>query len=159
MKTFLISLLCIAGSIASAQENPDKYIETLRQDLKTNKVALITEAMDLPDSVSAKFWPVYREYDHELSKLGDRRVALVKEYAASFDAMTNEKAGSIMKSFFANQQDRMALLKKYYSKVEKTLGAITAAKFVQVETQIQDLVDLQIGSQLPLMKKTVEGKK
>jgi len=28
-----------------------------------------------------------------------------------------------------------------------------------VETQIQDLVDLQIGSQLPLMKKTVEGKK
>ena len=152
MKTFLVSLLFIAGSIASAQENPDKYIETMRQDLKTNKVALITGAMNLPDSVSAKFWPVYREYDHELSNLGDRRVALIKDYAASYSAMTNDKAASIMKKFFANQQDRMALLKKYYGQMEKALGAITAAKFVQVEAQIQDLVDLQIGSQLPMFK-------
>jgi len=159
MKTFLVSMLFVAGFIASAQENPDKYIETLRQDLKTNKVALITEAMNLPDSVSAKFWPIYREYDHELSKLGDRRVALIKEYAASYSAMTNDKAAGIMKNFFANQQDRMALLKKYSGQMQKTLDAITAAKFVQVEAQIQDLVDLQIGSQLPLFKHAGETKK
>ena len=158
MKTLLVSLLFVTASIASAQEDVDKYLELMRQDLKADKVALVTEAMNLTGDASTTFWPIYRDYDHELSKLGDRRIALIKDYAANYAAMTNEKAKSIMKDFFKNHNDRLGLLNKYYAKMEKALGAITAAKFVQVESQIQSLIDVQLASQLPLIRKP-EAKK
>ena len=159
MKTLLVSLLLLAASIASAQEAFDKYVELMRQDLKADKVALITEAMDLSGDASTKFWPIYRDYDHAISKVGDRRVALIKDYAATYTAMTNEKAGSIMKSFLKNQKDRLDLLSTYSAKIGKALGAITAAKFVQVESQIQSLIDVQIAAEMPLIKKPGEAKK
>jgi hypothetical protein len=159
MKTLLVSLFLFIASIASAQEEFDKYIELLRQDLKADKVALITEAMDLTGDASNKFWPIYRDYDHELSKLGDRRVALIKDYAANYTAMTNEKAKSIMTNFFKNQKDRLDLMNKYSEKMEKAIDALTAAKFVQVESQIQSLVDIQLASEMPLIHKPKEAKK
>jgi len=159
MKTLLVSLFLFIASIASAQEKFDKYIELLRQDLKADKVALLTEAMDLTGDASTKFWPIYRDYDHELSKVGDRRVALIKDYAATYTAMTNEKAKSITKNFFKNQKDRLDLMNKYSAKMEKTLDAITAAKFVQVESQIQSILDVQLASEMPLISKPEGSKK
>lgn len=159
MKTLFVSLFLFVASIASAQEAFDKYIELLRQDLKADKVALITEAMDLTGDASTKFWPIYRDYDHELSKVGDRRVALIKDYAANYTAMTNEKAKSIITGVFKNQKDRLGLLEKYYAKMEKALGATTAAKFIQVEMQIQYLLDVQLASEMPLISKPGEPKK
>ena len=156
MKTLLVSLLLLTASIAGAQEEFDKYVESLRQDLKADKVALITDAMDLTGEASTKFWPIYRDYDHELSKVGDRRVALIKDYAASYTTMTNEKAKSIMKSFFKNHKDRLDLMDKYSVKMEKALDAITAAKFLQLENEIQALLELQLASELPLIKKPMK---
>jgi len=159
MKKVLFFLLLVTASIAIAQEQFDKYIATLRADMSADKTALVTAAMNLSGEASNKFWPVYRDYDHELAKLGDRRVALIKEYAASFDSLTDAKANSIMKGFFKNHHDRLGLLEKYYGKMEKEVGAVTAAKFVQVENQISSYVELQIASNLPLIKKVGEGKK
>ncbi|HMK39585.1 MAG TPA: hypothetical protein VK569_09605 [Bacteroidota bacterium] len=159
MKKILFLILVVTASIAMAQEAFDKYIATLRADMSADKTALMTAAMNLSGDASNKFWPVYREYDHELAKLGDRRVALIKEYAAGFDSLTDAKATSIMKGFFRNHHDRLSLLEKYYGKMEEAVGAVTAARFVQVENQIQSYVELQIASNLPLIKKVGEGKK
>jgi len=159
MKTLLVSLLLFTASIASAQQGFDKYTESFRQKLTTDKVALIGEAMDLTEDASTTFWPIYRDYTYQLSKLGDRRLALIKDYAAHYTTMTDEKAKSIMKDFFKNHKDRLDLLNSYYAKFEKALGAITAARFVQLESQIQTVVDLQLASELPLIKKADEPKK
>ena len=53
---------------------------------------------------------------------------------------------------FALEKRRTKLKKKYFKKFEKALSAITAAKFIQVENQINLLIDLQIASDLPLIK-------
>ena len=39
--------------------------------------------MGFTEAEDAAFWPIYREYDSEMAKLGDERVALIAEYAAS----------------------------------------------------------------------------
>jgi hypothetical protein len=53
---------------------------------------------------------------------------------------------------FALEKRRTKLKKKYFKKVEKALSATIAAKFIQVESQINLLADLQIASELPLIK-------
>jgi hypothetical protein len=53
---------------AQAMEGPQtaKYLELLRQDLRTQKTAIVTEAMNLTDAQSATFWPVYDEFSREM---------------------------------------------------------------------------------------------
>ncbi len=130
----------------------DAYIELLRSDARTQKVAVVAEALQLTDEESTAFWPVHREYELELSKIIDDRIELIKNYAQNYDNLTNEKAKELARKVFALEKRRTKLKKKYFKKFEKALSAIIAAKFIQVESQINLLIDLQIASELPLIK-------
>jgi len=50
------------------------------------------------------------------------------------------------------EKKRTKLKKKYFKRFERALSATIAAKFIQVENQINLLIDLQIASELPLIK-------
>jgi hypothetical protein len=67
----------------------------LRADLKAQKEAIIKETMQLNEQQAAVFWPIYRQYDAEQTKLGDEKLAIVQDYAANFMIMTNEKADEL----------------------------------------------------------------
>ena len=100
---------------------------------------------------AAKFWPIYNEYDAALAKLNDQRVANIKEYARSYNQMTDAKADELVQNALAYHKQRAELLAKTYDRVKQALGAITAARFVQVEGQLLALIDLQTASQLPVV--------
>ncbi len=143
------ALIVLAPASAVAQE---QYIELLRSDLKTQKVAIVTEAMQLSDAEAESFWPVYREYQFELDKLADQRLALIRDYAENFEMMTDEKAKQLAEGSFAIQEERLNLWKRYYGEFEQAVGSINAAKFMQLDNAITMLVDLQIAASLPLIQ-------
>ena len=149
MKTRLLSALILVGTIAYAQGNP---LELLRQDLKTQKVAIMTASLPLTDKQAEKFWPIYREYSDQLAKLGDRRIAVIKEFADRYSSIDEKTASKLVKESISIANDRNKLLDKYYAKVAKTIDGITAARFIQVENQMLTLLDAQIVSQMPLVK-------
>jgi hypothetical protein len=63
----------------------------LRADVRAEKTAIMGQIMNLNDEENAKFWPIYHEYDVELQKLNDKKLAGVKGYAKDYDSMTDEK--------------------------------------------------------------------
>jgi hypothetical protein len=142
---FLVNTVSYGGDV-------EAYIELLKSDLRTQKVAVLTEAMRFTDEGSTAFWPIHREYELELSKIIDDRIELIKDYAQNYDNLTNEKAKEIAGKVFDLEKRRTKLKKKYFKKFEKALSAVIAAKFIQVENQINLLIDLQIASELPLIK-------
>jgi len=149
MKYLLIVAMFIVTTGALAQQNA---IELLRQDLKTGKVALMTANLPLSDSQATTFWPIYREYDNELSKLGDRRIAVLKRYAQTYENVTAMAAGEMMNESFSIQKERTELLEKYYNKVSKALNPIVAARFAQIENQMLTLIDAKLMDEVPLIK-------
>lgn len=75
-------VFAMAGPLAVAQTPPptpqqtheanlQAYIGMLRQDLKKDKVSILTQLMDLGPDQAAKFWPVYNDYDKDLTRLAD----------------------------------------------------------------------------------------
>ncbi len=68
------------------------YVELLRSDVRSQKVAILTEMMNFNEQEDATFWPIYREYDAELSKINDDRVTLIQEYAKNYEEMTDTVA-------------------------------------------------------------------
>jgi len=148
----LVVLAVVLSSSAAFGQN-EQYLELMREDVKTQKLAIVTEALQMTDDQSSVFWPIYREYDLELSKLGDRRLAIIKIFSYNYEMMTDETAKTIADDSFKLRGDRLKLQKNYYKKVEKELGAVMAARWMQTERIIENLIDLQLAANLPLIQK------
>jgi hypothetical protein len=126
------------------------YAELLRSDLRTQKVAILTEVMGFTEAEDTAFWPIYREYDAEMSKLGDERVALIAEYADNYSKMTDAVADKLATKAIELEGKRQAVKAKCYERVKAALSPLTAMRFLQVEHQLQLLIDLQIAASLPI---------
>ena len=128
------------------------YVELLRSDVRAQKVAILSEMMDFTEQEDAKFWPIYREYDLELSKINDDRVALIQEYATNYEQMTDPVADKLARGALDLEARRNALKLQYYDRLKTALSAKTAARFLQVENQLLMILDLQISAALPVVK-------
>jgi hypothetical protein len=136
----------------SPQElNTQEYIKLLRENVRSEKSRLVGQVMQLDGDDSVKFWPIYQEYDAELAKVNDMRVANIHEYAQSYTQMTDDKADQLVHNAMEYQKLRGELLAKYYGKMKDAVGAINAARFVQVEHQLLLIIDLQVDSELPVV--------
>jgi len=142
----------IQAQEAMQEVDVESYIELLRSDLRATKTKIITAAMEFTQQEAEAFWPVYRQYEAELTKIGDARLANIKDYAKHYETMTDDKAKELVEKWFQIQQNRLDLRKKYFQEFSKVLPVTKAAKFMQIEHQIGLLVDLQIASELPLVK-------
>ena len=144
-----------APPAADAQKkalNLSAYVELLRSDVRSQKIAILTEVMGFSEAEDAAFWPIYREYDAEMSKLGDERVALVAEYASEYTALTDLAADSLARKALDLEARRQAVKAKYYDRVQKALSPKTALRFLQVEHQLLLIIDLQVAAALPIAK-------
>src|SRR3954447_9898895 len=141
-----------AASISNEELNLRAYTELLRTDLRKSKSQVIGQVMQFDAGQAVIFWPIYKQFEADLSKIGDRTATLVKQYTDNYEQMTNEVADQMATEFLTIEQQRNELKRRYYSKFKSALDALTATRFLQVENQIERIVDLQIASQLPVME-------
>jgi len=167
VKTLLIGALffgaVVIASVASTQQNSSsqsrelnfrEYTALLRADIKSQRTAIITQLMEFNEDEAAGFWPIFKQYDAELTKIGDSRLNLIEDYAKHFDNLTNEKADELMGKAFGLEAERAMLKKRYFDKMKAAISATQAAKFFQIENQMQYLIDLQISAELPTVQTT-----
>lgn len=157
----LVSLLIPAAAAIADEAQVNRYVEMLRQDIRDEKEAIIREAIVFKEGEgdkAATFWNVYRDYQNDLKKVSDVRLALIKDYAVNFDTMTDKKAGEIAKKVLDNDKAALKLKEKYYKKFMKALGASAANRFFQVENTLNSLIMLRINTELPLFPQRVPAK-
>jgi len=68
------------------------------------------------------------------------------------EKLEDEKAYDLAERSLDYEAGRVKLKRHYFRKFSKALSPKPAAKFFQVEKQIQMLIDLQIASELPPAK-------
>ena len=161
--TCVLSLMIAANAAAQGQAkqvdekntttlNLTAYAELLRSDVRAQKVAIFTEVMGFTEAEDAAFWPIYREYDLEMAKLGDERIAMIAEYARNYATLTDATAEKLAGQAIDLEARRQALKAKYFDRVKTALSPRTALRFLQVEHQLLLIIDLQISAALPIAK-------
>jgi len=95
MKKFLLIIItmCTAISFAKAQNG--------REKIQALKVAFITQKLHLSPSEAEKFWPVYNQYDNEITQL-----------------RATKRDGDVLE----NEEKLLDIRKKYKPSFEKILG-------------------------------------
>jgi hypothetical protein len=133
------------------KKNIQAYVELMRTNVRQQKAEILGAVMQLSADDAAKFWPIYSEYNAELTKVNNLRVENIQDYAQNYTHMTDEKADQLIQNALEYRKQRSDLLAKYYVLVKQSLGAVTAARFLQVEDQLLLIVDLQIDASLPIV--------
>lgn len=141
-----------ASLMTGQEKNFRTYIELLRSDLKKNRTQVVGQVMQLDAEDAAKFWPIYTEFESEYKEFGNGVLALILNYAANYNDMTPQAADQLATKLLDLEQERNDLKRKYYQRFKAALDPITAARFLQVENQIERILDLQIASQLPVIE-------
>ena len=144
-------LFAIAPLAAHAQDlglATDEQI--LLKQVMTDKRAVYARNLGLTEAESRGFWPVYDEYESKVKKLDDRLLALVNQFAARYQALTDADATSMLKEKMAIEKDRAALKQAYTKKVARVLPPKKALRYAQIETRIENMVRRDLYSLIPL---------
>jgi hypothetical protein len=166
MKKSMVAVLMLAGAAlleggvlfaqaqSTAQSSPqtDKDIQLLRQDVRSQKKQIVAANMQLTDAEAEKFWPVYDQYTTDMKKLGDTRVALIKQYAQNYDSLTDAQANDLMKKWGALDESVAELRLQYIPTFEKVVSAKKTALFFQIDRRLSLIIDLQVASAIPLVQ-------
>ena len=139
-------------AVSNEEMNLRAYIELLRTDVRKARSQILGEVLALDADQSAKFWPIYKEFEAEYMSLGDQIVASLKGYAEHYDSLTDATADQLANQVLSIEQQRTSLKKKYYGRLKDALGAVTATRFLQIENQLERISDLQIAGQLPVIR-------
>jgi hypothetical protein len=150
--TLLIGMLAACLSAAGQDKLPESEIALLRANIQTKKTDILQQNLTLSDEQAKTFWPLQRSYENDLSKLGDQRLEVIREYAKNWDNLTDETAKALGKRLLDYQKKRVDLRSRYFDRMAKEISPTIAAKFFQVETQLEDIIDLEIASSVPLIK-------
>ena len=149
---FLITCSASAQDAAAVNDrelNTQAYVELLKTDVDSKRVAIVTQIMQFSDSDAKVFWPIYKEYDAQRAKLDAAEAQLIQEYSKEYQTISNEKAEKLLSKTFGIEAQRVDLKKKYFKTIKSALSATTAARFIEVENQLEDVAGLQASAVLP----------
>ena len=136
----------------SSQSTMDQDVDLLRKDIRSQKKQIIAANLQLTDQEAVKFWPLYDQYTAELVKINDAKYEAIKEYATSYDTLTDDQAMALTRKLLGVDEQVAQLRLKYVPLVGKVVSGKKTALFFQLDRRLVMLIDLQLAAQIPMVQ-------
>ena len=117
-----IIVLALAGvQAASAQEQGQR--KDWRNRIKAEKIAYLTDAMDLTPAEAEKFWPLYNRAESETRQCWKLIMDAYKALEASIDAGKDDKEiSALLDKYLEAQEASNGIERKYTTEYRKILS-------------------------------------
>ena len=157
MKTLISLLIClIINSPLLAQQSITPKLQLdiniQRKVINDKRNTALAFNMSFTQKEKEKFWPVYREYRAAMGKVGDKRVAVIVEYAEHIGSMTEARAKQLLDRSFAVQKESIKVKERYVRKFRKFLPHTKVVRLMQVENRMDSMIDMKLAEGIPLME-------
>ena len=148
----LFSCPALRAQEVSKEAVTDQQIELMRQDIRSRRKQIIAANMQFSDTEATKFWPIYDQYAADQRKVYDTHYAMLKDYSKNLETLTDAQATSMAKTWVEVDTAKAQLRMKYFPSFEKVIGGKRTARLLQLDRMLTLMVDLQIGSDVPLIQ-------
>ena len=147
----VVMMIGLMGS-AAAQNTPADNMEIVKEKIRTDKKLFIATNMQLTESESKAFWPVYEAYQAELEALVNRKGKLIEKFAANYETLSDDTAKSLLDTDLSIDADYQKLRQSYLSKFRGILSDKKVARFYQLESKIHAVVEFELARRIPLVQ-------
>lgn len=148
----LFLLLVTLASPAVAQTALDDQIALARQSAQTDRKVILLANMNFTSEESELFWPKWEEYRAAAVANGDRKLALIKEFAENYENMNNQVADEVMTDYFSIKMQEIVILQSFAKELTHFMPATKAMRVIQIETKLDAAITMQLASEIPLAK-------
>jgi hypothetical protein len=150
-----LNTLLLAPETAAAQSMnaaAELDIAISRRVINDKRNQTLAFNMSFTQQEKEDFWPLYREYRDAMAKVGDKRLALIVDYADHYDNMSDAKARQLLDESMKIQRERLKLQQRYIRKFQRILSDIKVVRLFQIENRIDAAVELKLSEGIPLME-------
>ena len=140
----VISVLCAllvltAGAFAQGPQGPRKNDDNgWRERVRSEKVAFLTQEIDLTESEAQVFWPIYNEIQKSQRESFE---AVQKAYVAMEKGVQEKKSGKemekLVRAYIEAKEKNEGIETKYLNKLLKSLPAEKVARYYVAEEKFR----------------------
>lgn len=122
LMTIIMSLCTIAVVAQSGKMSKES-----RERIESQRVAFITQKLDLTPDEATRFWPIYNEYKNELKEMR-------KNFERpDMESLTEEEAAMLIKKQMDQEQHQLGLKAKMLTDLSTAVSAKKALMLQRVE--------------------------
>lgn len=91
MKTNIIIALILLAGWSSFGQN-----DKMRERIKAQKVAFITDKLDLSSKEAQQFWPVFNEYDSKTQEIKHKELRSIRKSLRNSEDLSDQEANNLL---------------------------------------------------------------
>ncbi len=141
--SFLFLLLLIVAFTGKAQNKPP--FDDQREKIEAQKVAFITEQLQLTPEEAQKFWPVYSQYNNSKNELAHDFFKGGKRMRPNDETMSDKDAAELADNYIRHAQKMLDIQKEYHLKFKEILPPKKLLKLYNVEREFQRMLLKRLG--------------
>ena len=130
----------------------DDAYEMMKSLAAADRKELVAKNLKLNSDESKAFWPIYNEYRFDMEKVNDRTFNLIKDYAANYQKLTDDKAEKLLNEHLKIKRSALKVKEKYLPRFRKAIPSKKVARFYQVDNKLDAVAKVRISEQVPLVK-------
>ena len=123
-------------------------LEGLRKELRATRKEMVAQNLRLTPEEATRFWPVYDQYQADLTKIKDDQYALIADYANTYGHYDDKSAMAFIARWVDLDVRTTSLRERYVPLVGKVLPGLKAATFFQIDRRVSMNIDLRMASNL-----------
>ncbi|MFM2229916.1 MAG: hypothetical protein RL607_1174 [Bacteroidota bacterium] len=140
-KTLYITFLFILFSFLQIQAQPGsrmkERIKEKKEQVKSQKVAFITQELNLTPDEAAKFWPVYNAFEDKQAEIRKQKVKsfMDRQDDDQLDKMSEKEAQSALNQMESTEDELYKLRKKFIADLKNILPSVKILKLKRAEDE------------------------
>lgn len=128
------------------------FVEAARAEMRASREQLIAANMSLTEAEAAAFWPLYREFNLKKAELGDERLQIILAYADKYPDVDDATAKDLIDRSLKFERRMHKLEDSYAGKFGKVLPPTKLMRFLQIDSRIDTLVELEVQRAIPVVE-------
>lgn len=150
---FLLITLFITSLTSFAQDGPlRERFKQKKEQVKSLKVAFITNELDLTPDEAAKFWPLYNAFEDKQQEIRKQKMKafMDRKDDNSIDKLSEKEAATMLSQMESTEEELYQLKKKFIANLKGVLPATKILKLKKAEEEfskklLQQYRDKKIG--------------
>ena len=150
---FLLITLFITSLTSFAQDGPlRERFKQKKEQVKSLKIAFITNELDLTPDEAAKFWPLYNAFEDKQQEIRKQKMKafMDRKDDNSIDKLSEKEAATMLSQMESTEEELYQLKKKFIANLKGVLPATKILKLKKAEEEfskklLQQYRDKKIG--------------
>jgi len=140
-----------AAAPAATQPTEEQVIAQFKQDLAAKRADVMAKGLTLTAEQASKFWPLFEQYQKEQDVSVDAQIKATQAYNNHFATLTDAQALEYVNALLARDEAAHDLRVKWLAKFQTVVPPKVAARAIQLDRRLSQVVQVQVSSQIPLI--------